>query len=51
MNEQTRYIVAGLLSTTEFTPAQEHPSRMLPLADRVLEVVAWLHEQSSPSGR
>ena len=31
-----RFIVAGMLSTIDFRPSQEHPSSMLFLADQVI---------------
>ena len=36
---ERRYVVAGMLSTIEFTPAEVHPGNMLPLADRVIRYV------------
>ena len=43
--EERRHIVAGMLSTTAFTPAEMFPGNMLPLADRVIRYV----EQSMQS--
>jgi hypothetical protein len=31
-----RLIIAGLLSTIEFTPSKHHPETMLPWADKIL---------------
>ncbi len=42
--EERRQVVAGMLSTTEFTPAEMHPGNMLPLADRLIRYV----EQTIP---
>lgn len=31
-----RHVIAGLLSTIEFTPSKHHPEVMLPWADQIL---------------
>ena len=37
--QELRHVVAGMLSTTEYTPAEMYPGNMLPLADRVIRYV------------
>ena len=44
-DEERRHVVAGMLSTTQWTPAEVNPGNMLPLADRVIRYV----EQTIPS--
>jgi hypothetical protein len=44
-----RNVLAGLLSTTVFTPSKHHPEDMLPMADNILALVRE-HEGEQPSG-
>lgn len=48
-DEQLRHIVAGMLSTTDFTPAMKHPEYMLPTADLVIRQIRKMDQQMQAS--
>lgn len=38
-DEELRYLVAGLLSTIEINPSENHPELMLDMADQVIKLI------------
>ncbi len=45
--QRLRHIVAGMLSTIEFTPAELHPGNMLPMADNVIHHIRLLTSENT----
>ncbi len=51
--QNVRYIVAGMLSTIDFIPAQSHPEEMLSLADKIIHhinIASGIIPHGSPDG-
>ena len=51
--ESIRYIVAGMLSTIDYVPAQSHPEEMLGLADKIIHhinIASGMVPYDSPEG-
>lgn len=44
--EGLRRVVAGMLSTTNFRPSEDHPEAMLPMADLVIHHVRLMDRET-----
>ena len=51
MNKVTNArLVAGLISTIDFTPSKYHPERVLPVATQIVAMLAWVGCDESQRG-
>ena len=49
--ETLRHMVAGMLSTIEYTPSQLHPAQMLPMADKVIHHIRTIDTENQMSSQ